>query len=615
MALDHRLVRLHTVIKVRLPGKALPPEMRPDVADEDLERGPRPGRDHGRTADLQPVLPRRLGGVRRPPAAEERREPDGRRLRAPLRPRAGRADPRQPEERRVPLRDPRRRDARGRGRDHASDKAVILDRHEKEASKIEAQYRKGIITDDERRQELITIWTQATDEVKDAMEAQFGKTNPIYMMANSGARGTSCRSARSRACAAWWPTRRARSSRVRSSRTSAKACRCSSTSSRPTAPKGLADTALRTADSGYLTRRLVDVSQELIVREEDCGPTVLAGPGHLRDAPGRARREPASRHVAVRARARRGREGRAQEGRLAGRLPRRRGRAAPGRGRRRRGPCPVGDDLRGGVRRLPALLRMVARDGAARGHRRVGGDRGRAVDRRAGDAAHDADVPHRRRRRRGHHARSASCRGAVRGPPTQGRGVDHRDPRHRPDRGRRGEEGAPDHRHLRGRQRLGAVQGRVPGTAARRRRRRGRGGPAAHRGLGEPAREAADRGRAGPAAPPRRGGPAGVPLAGRDDPRQAHRADRAADAAQGADHRAGRHGLPARGPDRPARFEAANRETVENSGQPASARPQLLGITKASLAPIRGCRRPPSRRPRGCSPRRRSPVVPTGCSA
>ncbi len=69
------------------------------------------------------------------------------------------------------------------------DKQKILDSYETRASKIETQYKKGIITDDERRQELIEIWTQATDEVKDAMEAQFGKTNPIYMMANSGARG------------------------------------------------------------------------------------------------------------------------------------------------------------------------------------------------------------------------------------------------------------------------------------------------------------------------------------------------------------------------------------------------------------------------------------------
>src|SRR5207247_11061108 len=63
------------------------------------------------------------------------------------------------------------------------------DQHEKRAEKIEAQYRRGIITDDERRQELIQIWTEATDEVKDAMEASFTERNPIYMMAYSGARG------------------------------------------------------------------------------------------------------------------------------------------------------------------------------------------------------------------------------------------------------------------------------------------------------------------------------------------------------------------------------------------------------------------------------------------
>jgi len=70
-----------------------------------------------------------------------------------------------------------------------ADKPKILHMYKGRANKIEAQYKKGIITDDERRQELIEIWTQATDDVKDAMEAQFTKTNPIYMMANSGARG------------------------------------------------------------------------------------------------------------------------------------------------------------------------------------------------------------------------------------------------------------------------------------------------------------------------------------------------------------------------------------------------------------------------------------------
>ena len=69
------------------------------------------------------------------------------------------------------------------------EKAAILDKHEKEADKIEKQYQRGVITDDERRQELIEIWTDATSRLGAAMEANFSKTNPIYMMVHSGARG------------------------------------------------------------------------------------------------------------------------------------------------------------------------------------------------------------------------------------------------------------------------------------------------------------------------------------------------------------------------------------------------------------------------------------------
>jgi DNA-directed RNA polymerase subunit beta' len=141
------------------------------------------------------------------------------------------------------------------------------------ADKVQGQYEKGLITDDERRQELIEIWTRATNEVAEAMEENFPSTNPVWMMVHSGARGNMMQVRPDRGHA--WPggpTPRARSSRGPSRPTSARACRCSSTSSRRTvARKGLADTALRTADSGYLTRRLVDVSQDVIIREDDCG--------------------------------------------------------------------------------------------------------------------------------------------------------------------------------------------------------------------------------------------------------------------------------------------------------------------------------------------------------
>ena len=210
-------------------------------------------------------------------------------------------------------------------------------------------------------------------------------------------------------------------------------------------------------------------------------------------------REPAPRHQALRPRAGRGRQGRRQEDR-----PRRaRSSTTPGAqradgGRRRDGPRPVGPHLRRRGRRVPALLRPEPRDRAARGHRRGGRHHRRAVDRRAGHAAHHADVPHRWRRRRGHHPRSAARRGAVRGPRPKGEAqitelsgtVEIEDDEEK--KVRRitvtSEDGRP-----------GAVRGRRCGPGWRSRRRRRRGRSAAHRGLGQPAREAARRGRAGPA--------------------------------------------------------------------------------------------------------------------
>ena len=151
-------------------------------------------------------------------------------------------------------------------------KQKILDEHEKRAQKVEGQYRKGIITDDERRQELIEIWTQATDEVKDAMEAEFTPTNPIFMMANSGARGNimQIRQLAGMRGLVANPKGEIIPRPIKSNFREGLSVLEYFISTHG-ARKGLADTALRTADSGYLTRRLVDVAQELIVREEDCG--------------------------------------------------------------------------------------------------------------------------------------------------------------------------------------------------------------------------------------------------------------------------------------------------------------------------------------------------------
>ncbi len=151
-------------------------------------------------------------------------------------------------------------------------KQKIMDEHEKRAQKVEGQYRKGIITDDERRQELIEIWTQATDEVKDAMEEGFTATNPIYMMANSGARGNimQIRQLAGMRGLVANPKGEIIPRPIKSNFREGLSVLEYFISTHG-ARKGLADTALRTADSGYLTRRLVDVAQELIVREEDCG--------------------------------------------------------------------------------------------------------------------------------------------------------------------------------------------------------------------------------------------------------------------------------------------------------------------------------------------------------
>jgi DNA-directed RNA polymerase subunit beta' len=152
------------------------------------------------------------------------------------------------------------------------DKGKILDRYEKEALKVEGQYRRGIITDDERRQELIEIWTKATDEVRDSMEAAFTPRNPIYMMAYSGARGNIMQIRQIAGMRGLVANPKGEiiprpiKANFREGMTVLEYF-----ISTHGARKGLADTALRTADSGYLTRRLVDVAQEVIIREEDCG--------------------------------------------------------------------------------------------------------------------------------------------------------------------------------------------------------------------------------------------------------------------------------------------------------------------------------------------------------
>ena len=153
-----------------------------------------------------------------------------------------------------------------------SAKKDILAEADKEVENVHRQYKRGAITDEERYNAVIKIWEKATSDVTEAMKKNFDELNPIYMMAQSGARGNMNQ------------LRQIAGMRGLMANTSGKAVEIPVKScfregldsleyfiSAHGARKGLTDTALRTADSGYLTRRLVDVSQDIIIREEDCG--------------------------------------------------------------------------------------------------------------------------------------------------------------------------------------------------------------------------------------------------------------------------------------------------------------------------------------------------------
>ncbi len=151
-------------------------------------------------------------------------------------------------------------------------KPEIIAGYDAKAAKIDKLYERGAVTEDERRQELIQIWTDATAELTAAMERNFTETNPIFMMVASGARGnmTQMRQIAAMRGLVANPKGEIIARPIKSNfreGLSVLEYFISTHGGR----KGQADTALRTADSGYLTRRLVDVSQDVIIREEDCG--------------------------------------------------------------------------------------------------------------------------------------------------------------------------------------------------------------------------------------------------------------------------------------------------------------------------------------------------------
>lgn len=151
-------------------------------------------------------------------------------------------------------------------------KAELLASAEEQIGKITKQYNKGLISNEERYNGVIKVWSKTTEDVASALQENLDARNPIFMMADSGARGSMAQ------------IRQLAGMRGLIANTSGKTIEIPIRANYREglnileyfiagkgARKGLADTALRTADSGYLTRRLVDVSQDVIIREEDCG--------------------------------------------------------------------------------------------------------------------------------------------------------------------------------------------------------------------------------------------------------------------------------------------------------------------------------------------------------
>ncbi len=151
------------------------------------------------------------------------------------------------------------------------DKPAILKEAEGHVLKVENLYKKGFITDDERYKKVVSIWKKATDDVTDKLKETLDEFNPILMMANSGARGSIDQIKQLAGMRGLMTDPNGKTIEI-----PVKSCFREGLSvleyfiSSHGGRKGLADTALKTADSGYLTRRLVDVSQEVIVKEDDC---------------------------------------------------------------------------------------------------------------------------------------------------------------------------------------------------------------------------------------------------------------------------------------------------------------------------------------------------------
>ena len=475
-------------------------------------------------------------------------------------------------------------------------KQQILDEFEKRAEKVESQFRRGIITDDERRQELIEIWTEATERVREDMEDRFRQEpfNPIYMMATSGARGnmTQVRQIAGMRGLVANPKGDIIPRPIKANFREGLSVLEYFISTHG-ARKGLADTALRTADSGYLTRRLVDVTQDVIVRESDCGtergiPVTMAV---QRPIPGGKKGE----FEWVRPRA--------VESQALSRILAETVMDPAGKGKQVlvEAGTEIGEEVidllvEHGVDEV--LCRSVLTCDSKVGVCQMCYGRSLANNRLVdiGEAvgiiaAQSIGEPGTQLTMRTFHTGGIAGEDITHGLPRVQELFEARTPKGMTpiaefsgrvsDRARR--EGRAGHRDL-GRGRGVGGHRAAAGPAPGRGRPGGRRRPADHRRHPQPQGDAAGARHPGHPAAPGRAGPAGLHQPGCDHPRQAHRADRPPDAQAGDRARGRRHRAAPRRADRAGDVRAGQPGGLEAGNTPANGRPELLGITKASLA-------------------------------
>ncbi len=450
-------------------------------------------------------------------------------------------------------------------------KRALLDGYEAQADKVESQFRRGIITDGERRQQEVRIWTDATKDVQDAMEVEFKsqRFNPIDMMVGSGARGnmTQMRQIAGMRGLVANPRGDMIPRPIKSNfREGLETLEYFIAT--PGARKGLVDTALRTADSGYLTRRLVDVAQELIVRELDCGSTLgIWIEDVFADTPNQRNY---------------------LETKLFGRVLLNDITLSDGtiltRG------TMVGDEEMDALRDDPEVNRVRVRSVLAcdaelgvcatcYGRSLATGkwiELGEAV---GVIAAQSIGEPGTQLTMRTFHTGGVAGKDIAGGLPRVVELFESRTPKgaarlarasgmlaHR----RRRRQGHPRHRHRRSRRRArAAVAARRTHPSRDRRRRRSPRRRQDHRRPFRPEGAHGDQGHSQDAGVPRRGSAEGVPRSGRVDPRQAHRAHRSSDDSSGWRARAGWHRLP---PGRARRRQGVPRHEPSHGGRGQASR-------------------------------------------